>query len=127
MKDLITINKKFVNYILLFLICGAIMLFFISQIKIEKNIDSVMSIDEDKEITLIISSSDAYFINNSKSISFILNDKLYIVDDIFLKPIQNNKFSITINDKHLETILQANSIFKVNINLGIQKLYELFF
>lgn len=103
------------------------MLFFISQIKIEKNIDSVMSIDEDKEITLIISSSDAYFINNSKSISFILNDKLYIVDDIFLKPIQNNKFSITINDKHLETILQANSIFKVNINLGIQKLYELFF
>lgn len=86
-----------------------------------------MNIDEEREITLVIDSSDAYFIRDHKNINFILNNKLYIVDDITLIPLPNNKFSIIINDRNLETILQPNTVLKININFGSQKLYELLF
>lgn len=127
MRHLTTINKKFINYIFVFLILTSIVLYLISQITIENNINSIMKINEDKEITLVIDSSDAYFIKDNKSISFIINNKLYIVDNLSLINMPNNQFSIKINNKNLETVLQANTTLRVNINLGTQKLYNLFF
>ncbi len=126
MKNLMTVSKNFVNYIIIFLIFSALIIFFILQIKIEKSIDSIMSVDEDNKVILIINSPDAYFVNNNKSVSFILDNKLYIVDNIKLIPMQNNKFSIKISDRYLELLLKPNTILKVNINLGFQKIYELF-
>lgn len=125
MKILTTVNKKMINYIIIFLVLCLVILFFISQIKIEKSFEAFMNIDEEKAITLIIDSSDAYFIKDEKTINFILNNKLYIVDNVLLIPLPNNKFSIKINDKNLEMLLQPNTALKVNINLGFQKLYEL--
>ncbi len=127
MKNLTHINNKFINYIIILLIVCCGILFLISQMKIEKNISGLMSVDEEKDITLIINSSDAFFIKDQNNINFILNNKLYIVNDISLIPLPNNKFSININDKNLETILQQNTLLKININLGFQKLYELLF
>ncbi len=127
MQNLTTISNKFINYIILFLLTSAIILFLISQIKIEKSVSGLMNVDEDKEITLILNSSDAYFIQEHRNLNFILNKKLYIVNDVSLRPLPNNKFSININDKNLQTLLQQNTILKVNINLGFQKLYELLF
>jgi hypothetical protein len=127
LKNLTTIDNKFINYIIIFLISCSIIIFFISQIKIEKSINGLMSVDEDKGITIILDSADAYFIRDRKDINFILNNKLYIVRDITLTPLPDNKFSITVNDQNLETLLQQNTILKVNINLGFQKLYELLF
>ena len=127
LKNLITINKKFINCILIYLFLCGIILFLISQIKIEKSFEALMSIDEDKEIVIIINSSDTYFLKEQKTINFILDNKLYIVDDISLTALPGNKFSLKINDKYLKSILQIDTTLKININLGHQKLYELFF
>ncbi len=127
MKNLITVNKNFVNYILIYLFVCGIILFFISQIKIEKSFEALMNINEDKEINLIINSSDIYFSDEKIIINFTLNNKLYIVDDFTLIPIPGNKFSIKIHDQNLESILKINTTLKININLGYKKLYELFF
>ncbi len=127
MRNLTHINNKFINYIIILLIACCGILFLISQIKIEKNISGLMSVDEEKDITLIINSADAFFIKDQNNINFILNNKLYIINDISLIPLPNNKFSININDKNLETVLQQNTLLKININLGFQKLYELLF
>ena len=127
LKNLITVNKNFVNYILIYLFVCGIILFFISQIKIEKSFEALMNINEDKEINLIINSSDIYFSDEKIIINFTLNNKLYIVDDFTLIPIPGNKFSIKIHDQNLESILKINTTLKININLGYKKLYELFF
>ncbi|MGL6125404.1 MAG: MAG1140 family protein [Metamycoplasmataceae bacterium] len=126
LKNLTTLNNNFINYIIIFLFSSFIFMLFISQLKIEKSCEALLNVDEDNGITLIINSADAYFINGNKTINFILNNKLYIVEDIVITPLPNNVFSIQINDKSLESILQPSTILKININIGVQKLYELF-
>ncbi|MGL5617930.1 MAG: MAG1140 family protein [Metamycoplasmataceae bacterium] len=127
MKNLTTINKDLINYIILFLFISFTILFFILQINVERNFEALMNIDEDKTITLIINSTDAYFIKEQETINFIINNKLYIVDDVVLVSLPNNLFSIKINDKNLEQILQPSTILRININIDSQKLYELLF
>ncbi|MGL5732601.1 MAG: MAG1140 family protein [Metamycoplasmataceae bacterium] len=127
MKNLTTINKDLINSIIIFLIITFTILFFILQINVERSFEVLMNIDEDKMITLIIDSTDAYFIKDQETINFIINNKLYVVHDVVLVPLPNNLFSIEINDKNLEQILQPSTILKININIDSQKLYELLF
>ncbi|MDK2819896.1 MAG: hypothetical protein KFW07_03600 [Mycoplasmataceae bacterium] len=101
------------------------MLVFISQLKIEKNFSAVINIDEEKDIHLIVDSADIYFIRKNNSFNFILNNKVYIVDNFLIVPMSNNKFSIKINDYKLQTILQPNTTLKININVGFENLYKL--
>ncbi|MGL5205837.1 MAG: MAG1140 family protein [Metamycoplasmataceae bacterium] len=102
-------------------------LMFILQIDIEKSFEALMNIDEDNSITLIIDSTDAYLIKERETINFILNNKLYTINDVILIPLPNNLFAIEINDKNLEQILQPSTILKISINIDSQKLYELLF
>ncbi|MGL5592300.1 MAG: MAG1140 family protein [Metamycoplasmataceae bacterium] len=127
MKTLTTVSKDLINYILLFLFISFTILFFIVQIDIEKSFEALMNIDEDNAITLIIDSTDAYFINERETITFIINNKLYTIRHVVLVPLPNNLFSIEINDKDLEQLLQPSTILRINININSQKLYELLF
>ncbi|MGL5205066.1 MAG: MAG1140 family protein [Metamycoplasmataceae bacterium] len=127
MKNLTTVNNNFINYIIAFLFLSSAILFFILHINVEKSFDALMNIDEDKSITLIIDSTDAYFIKDHETINFIINNKLYVVNDVVLIPLPNNLFSIEINNKDLDQFLQPSTTLKININTQSQKLYELLF
>lgn len=125
MKNLITVSNKFTNGVIIYIIIAILTFALISQIKIEKNFSAVINIDEEKDIYLVIDSADIYFLKKNNSFNFILNNKVYIVDNFSIVPMSNNKFSIKINDYKLQTILQPDTILKININVGFENLYKL--
>ncbi|MGL5519848.1 MAG: MAG1140 family protein [Metamycoplasmataceae bacterium] len=126
MKNIINIKPWTIILAILIIILIAIAAYFILNINLEKQIEGVLEIDEEKNIKIFFDKINYYDLKKISKLSFFIDGKKYFNNNFKIEFDKNdNVYYFIFNDENIENLFEANSKINVLINGDTKKLFQI--
>lgn len=110
-----------------FILVFIAIIFLLLNTNVQLSKRSILYTDEKKNFFILMDNSNIDQIQTHKNISLKLNNKIYLLENITLKLVELNKFSLDFENIDLIEQIKENSIFNIEIIYEFKKLFHIFF
>ncbi|MGL4183621.1 MAG: MAG1140 family protein [Metamycoplasmataceae bacterium] len=126
MKNIINLKPLTIIFIILITIFIIVVSYLILNITIEKQIEGILEIDEEKNIKIFFDKINYYDLKKISKLSFFIDGKKYFDNNFKIEFDKNdNIYYFIFNNENIENLFETNSKIKVLINGDTKKLFEI--
>ncbi|MGL5522001.1 MAG: MAG1140 family protein [Metamycoplasmataceae bacterium] len=126
MKNIINLKPWTIIITILIIIFIAIAAYFILNINLEKQIEGILEIDEEKNIKIFFDKINYYDLKKISKLSFFIDGKKYFNNNFKIEFDKNdNVYYFIFNNENIENLFEANSKINVLINGDTKKLFQI--
>ncbi|MGL5357780.1 MAG: MAG1140 family protein [Metamycoplasmataceae bacterium] len=126
MKNIINFKPWTIIITILIIIFIAVAAYFILNINLEKQIEGILEIDEEKNIKIFFDKINYYDLKKISKLSFFIDGKKYFNNNFKIEFDKNdNVYYFIFNNANIENLFEENSKINVLINGDTKKLFQI--
>ena len=127
-----TILNKYLSWktyliILGIVILACILVIVLLSLTINKTINAILYIDENKNLKLFFQNSNIDLLNEKKDLVLKIENKDFLIENLSLQSIGNGEYNIQFDNDKIYEFIKENSFYNTQICIGYKRIFDVIF